>query len=396
MAEEVCQADLDTLQSLVDKSLLRFNEGRYWILETIREYAAERLEASGGAEELRRRHAEHFVALAEEADAVMGPDHRDAEVWIGRLQQEHDNLRAALDWLIAGAKAEPAQQLTGALWKFWYMTGAIGEGRRRLEAALAFDTPRTAIRARALDGGTAINLESGDAKIARRYAEESLAINEELADPFGLAHAQFLLANVAAGEADWAAAQVLLEHCRERFRELEAEYYTLLSTRVLAWIYWELGDRATAKALHEENLRDARAAENKRIEAMTLGALASYAIDDGRLEEAAPLAREAYRINRNDGDRLGVAGTLFTIARLLSKMGRAHVAARVLSRSTALYDEMGAAIPSYDLAEREVTIGRIRESLNDEEYASAWDSGRSLTDAEVDAILDEIVEGDDA
>ena len=390
-AEDAADADLDTMQSLVDKSLLRFNEGRYWMLETIREYAAEKLEASSEADDQRRRHARHFLALAEEAEAVMGPDHRDADVWIARLQADHDNLRAALDELIASVEAEQAQRLAGALWKFWYMTGAIGEGRRRLEAALAFDTPRTAMRARALDGGTATSLESGDATTARGYAEESLAINEELADPFGIAHARFLLANVAAGEADYPGARVLLEDCRERFRELGAEYYTLLSTRVLAWVCAELGDRAAAKMLHEENLQHARAAGNRRIEAMTLGALAWGAIDEGRLLDAAPLARDSYRMKRDQGDRQGVASDLLTIARLLTRMDRARLAARVLARSTALYEEMGAAIPSYDLAEREAVIAQVRQNLGDDEYAKAWESGRSLDDAKVDAILDEIM-----
>ena len=398
-AEEITGADPDTLQSLLDKSLVRKRDAalgpRYWMLETIRDYAVERLEDSGEAEEVRRRHTKHFVDLAEEADAVIGPEHRDAEIWLSRLQEEHDNLRAALDGLIASAEGESAQQLAGALWKFWYMTGAIGEGRRRLEAALAFDTPRTAIRARALDGGAATNVESGDAATARRYAEESLAINEELADPFGIAHARFLLANVAADEADYVTARALVESCRERFRELGAEYYTLLSTRVLAWVCYELGDRAIAKTLNEENLLQARAAGNTRIEAMTLGSLAWGAIDEGRLREAASLTRDAYRMKRSQGDRMGVAQGLFTLVRLLTRLDHPHLATRVLARSTALYEEIGAAFPSYDIAERDEVIARVRQHLDDDEYAKAWESGRSLDDAEIDAILDEIV-GDEA
>jgi predicted ATPase len=394
-AEKIAGADPDTRQSLLDKSLVRKRDAalgpRYWMLETIRDYAVERLEGSGEAEEMRRRHHRHFLDLAEEAEAVTGPDHRDADIWVSRLQEEHDNLRAALDGLIASAEGEAAQQLAGALWKFWYMTGAIGEGRRRLEAALAFDTPRTAIRARALDGGAATTVESGDAATARRYAEESLAINEELADPFGIAHARFLLANVAVNEADYAAARALVESCRERFRELGAEYYTLLSTRVLAWVCYELGDRAISKTLNEENLLHARAVGNTRIEAMTLGSLAWGAIDEGRLREAAPLTRDAYRMKRSQGDRMGVAQGLFTLARLLTRLEHPHLATRVLARSTALYEEMGAAFPSYDIAERDEVIARVRQHLGDDEYAKAWESGRSLDDAEIDAILDEIV-----
>ena len=361
------------------------------MLETIREYAGERLEESGEAEEIRRRHADHFTALAEEADAMMGSDHQHAQIWSSRLETEHDNLRAAFDRLIASADGEAAQRLSGSLWKFWYMTGAIGEGRRRLEAALSFETPRTVIRARALDGATSTSIETGDEALARVYAEESLAINEELGDPFGIAHAQFLLANVVASEGDWMDARMLLEQCRARFLELRAEYYTLLSTRVLAWCCAELGDRATARALNEENLRDARAAGNTRIEGMTLGALAYGAIDDGRFREAAPLARDSYWIKRSEGDRLQVASALFTIARLLAKTGRAVSATRVLSRSTALYEEMDAAIPSYDLVDREETVDEIRRSLSESEYEDAWESGRRLGDSEIDAILEEVV-----
>jgi predicted ATPase/class 3 adenylate cyclase len=398
-AEDVCEASLDTLQSLLDKSLLRKRDtvhgARYWMLETIREYSVAKLDTSGTAKELRRRHAAHFVALAEEAEVVMGRDHHDADVWIARLEADHDNLRAALDELIASADAQLAQQLAGALWKFWYMTGSIGEGRRWLEAVLAFDTPRTALRARALDGATATTLESGDTATARRYVDESLAINEELADPFGIAHARFLLANVVAGESDYAGARILFEDCRERFQELGAEYYTLLSTRVLAWVCAELGDKATWKALHEENLPRARAAGNRRIEAMTLGSLAFCAIDEGRLRDAAPLARDSYRMKRDQGDRQGVASDLFTIARLLTKLDRTYDAARVLARSTTLYEEMGAAIPSYDVAERKAVIAQLRRNLGDDEYAKACEEGRSLSDVEVDGILEEIV-GDEA
>ena len=127
-------ADLDTLQSLVDKSLLRHTDERFWMLETIREYAAERLEESGEAEELRRRHAEHFLALAEEAEPNLRG--RSPREWLDRLEREHDNLRAALDRLEASGESELALRLAGALWRFWYLRGHLAEGRRRLESAL--------------------------------------------------------------------------------------------------------------------------------------------------------------------------------------------------------------------------------------------------------------------
>jgi predicted ATPase/class 3 adenylate cyclase len=386
-AEAVADADLDTLQSLVDKSLIRVRGERVWMLETIREYAVERLEASGEPDDLLRRHAEHFLAIAEEADTAITPHRDDVQIWIDRLKADHDNLRAALDHFIDTGDGRCAQQLAGALWKFWYMTGNIGEGRRSLDAVLPMSTERTSIRARALNGATAMEVESQDAVGARRWAEEALAINRELGDRFGIAHAEFMLANVAAGEEDYAAARPLLETSREEFRALGSEYYTLLSTRVLAWICLELGDTELARTLHEENLRMARAAGNRRIESMTLGALAWNAIDDGRFEDAAPLLRDAHPIRRAEGDRLGTASLLLTVARLLAGTGRPVPAAHALARVTQMYEEMGAAIPAYDVGPREQTITSIRESLDDAEFDAAWQRGRHMTDDEIDALV---------
>src|SRR5205823_3402896 len=135
-AEEVADADLDTLQSLVDKSLLRHTHERFWMLETIREYAIERLEESGEAEELRRRHSEHFLALAEEAYPNLRGSPKE---WLGRLEREHDNLRSALDGLEAAGETQPALRLAGALFRFWYLRGHFPEGRTRLERLLAAD-----------------------------------------------------------------------------------------------------------------------------------------------------------------------------------------------------------------------------------------------------------------
>jgi ATP/maltotriose-dependent transcriptional regulator MalT len=238
-----------------------------------------------------------------------------------------------------------------------------------------------------------MSLESGDQDTARARADEALSISRALGDPFDVAHAEFLVANVAASNEDYDRARQLLEPARERFKELGARHYTLLSTRVLAWALAELGDTATADALHHENLQMARAYGNKRIEAMTLGALAYRAIDDGRLDEAATLLRDSYRMDREQGDLMAMASHLFTLARLLAHADRAEDATRMLARSASAYEEVGAAIPAYDTADREVAIARIRQRLSDAEYELAWSRGRTLGAAEIDAILDDLVSG---
>ena len=256
------------------------------MLETIREFALERLTTSGEADDVRERHVEFFLGLVEEADAITGPDHKDADIWIPRLTADHDNLRAALDRVTAAGDGVRAQQLAGALWKFWYMTGAIGEGNRRLSATLAYDTPPTAHRVRALHGGAAMALEVGDSTTGRRWAVEALDIARQLNDPFEVAHAEFILANAEADAARWREARTLLERSREAFRRLRPlGHYALLSTRILAWVCAEMDDLELARSLDEENLRDARMAGNVRVEAMTIGSLAYRAIDAGRLGE---------------------------------------------------------------------------------------------------------------
>jgi len=132
--EEVADTDLNVLQLLVDKSLIRHTDERFWMLETIREFAAERLQSSGEAEGLQRRHAAHFLALTEEAEPNLRWSGSPAE-WLDRLEREHDNLRASLDCLQAADETQLRMQLAGAVSRFWIMSGHSAEGLRRLESA---------------------------------------------------------------------------------------------------------------------------------------------------------------------------------------------------------------------------------------------------------------------
>src|SRR5436190_1993384 len=132
-AEAVCEADLDVLQSLVDKSLLRYSRERFWMLETIREFALERLEESGAAEDLRYRHSAYFLELGELAEPELLA--RSSSIWFDRLQVEHDNIRAVLGHALKHGRADVALRLGGAVWIFWLTRGYWSEGRRWLESA---------------------------------------------------------------------------------------------------------------------------------------------------------------------------------------------------------------------------------------------------------------------
>ncbi len=206
-------AVLDGLASLRDQSLVQQepaldpeDEPRFTMLETIREYALERLAANGETEETSRRHAGYYLALAEAAEPELrGPAQG---VWLTRLETEHDNLRAALHWSLESGAEETALRLGGALWRFWYMHGHLSEGRRWLEMALAKSSAVPAsVQAKVFNG--AGNLAYGQSDYARAAAwhEASLALQRDLGDKAGLAASLTNLGNIAWSQGDYVRAQ---------------------------------------------------------------------------------------------------------------------------------------------------------------------------------------------
>ena len=376
VAERVADADLDTLQSLVDKSLVRYRAGRFWMLETIREYATERLVDSDEAEPLRRRHTEHFAAHAAEAEPHL---QQDSAAWLDRLDPEHDNLRAALGQLEASGETEAAQAMAAALSRFWYLKGHLVEGGRSLERLLEIDRRPTAARARALNGAAIMAINLGDNAAARRRAEEALALHRALGDDWGAAYAGFMIGLVAAEEREFAQARPLLEEAERRFRELDDERYTLLAVSNLAWVIEELGDLPRAVALFDETLRQARVQGNPRIEALSLESLAGYARDQGRLDDALAMLRESLRIYRDRGDRLSIANSLSRFAIVCGIAGKWEATARLLASSEAHYEELGVVVPAWVAARNEQALVAVRGQLNEAVLAEAWQQGRALT-----------------
>ena len=375
-AEAVAGADLDTLQALIDKSLLRRTAERYWMLETIREFAAERLDASHEAAAVGRRHAEHFLSLAEEATPHLPVQ---PQLWLDRLQLEHDNFRAALDRLEVAGDAEWHQRLAGALWRFWTIRAHIAEGRQRLERALRADDRATPARALVLNGATATALAQGDTISARRWADEALAIHRALDDTRGTANSILLLGNVSAEERDLPAAMTLYEDALARFRRLGDEHYVLLATRLVAWMCYDMGDRDRARALHEEVVRRARVSGNLRMQATSLGALAEYAIYEGRIAEALPMLRESTRIYRNLGESHVLAINLCRFARAVAAVGKADTAARILSAAEALREEIGMSWSYWVVEMNDATLREVHAAVADAAFREAWERGRRLS-----------------
>jgi predicted ATPase len=390
-AERIADAELDRLQSLVEKSLVRRTDDRFWMYETIREFAIERLENSGEADGLRDRYAGYFLGLAEEAEPHLiresllrlGP-------WHERIESELDNLRASLDRFEADRDGERAARMVGALAWFWEQRGGFAEGRRRTEAALVLEDRPTAGRASALSGAALLAGLTGDTGTALARAEEAISLHRELGEPWRIADAVHALGYAKAEAGDMLGARDLFEECIRLFRAAGDEDYAMWVTRSLGWTYHDTGDLERARAIHEENLRHARELGNVGVEATTLAVLGMLLIDEGHPDDALPLLAAAYRLHEDLGESLEVATDLSRFAAALAGKGEPEAAAELSSLSDALREELGARVPWVErLAER--TIADVREALDPVTFERAWERGRRLTPDDAVALALEAV-----
>ena len=374
----VADANPDTLQSLLDKSLVRKRDSdlgpRYWMLETIREYAAERLEASGEADELRRRHAEHFLDLAEGAEPHLVTGGQSLE----RLDAEVDNVRGALDFA-TGTEPQRALRATAALAEFWFMRGHISEGRARLDRALAADPEPTAARCRALIAASNASLEAGDDIAARARLDEALDISGALGDAHLRALARYAETWHLMAEGEWSEALEILEDVVPVLRGLDDWDMAIRANRSRAWMYEELGDKERFWAISEENLEDARTHGHRRIEARSLGALAELAASEGRFEDADALLAQSFRIDLELGNLPFVSVDLVRFALASVRTGKPIVGAQLLSRAAALRDEIGFALESWMTTETEEALAAVGAQLDQDAFAEAWEAGTKLS-----------------
>ncbi|TMF13616.1 MAG: LuxR family transcriptional regulator [Chloroflexi bacterium] len=382
-AEAVAGARLDILQSLIDKSLVRYREGRYWMLETIGEFASERLEESGEADKLHRRQAEHFLAMAEEAE----PHLRDISEkgWLDRLQRDHDNIRAALDWFERSGETQHALRLVGALSRFYYLRGHFLEGRRRLEHLLSSDDQPTAARGKALNGAAVLDYNTGEMASARSRAEDALTINRRLGEAWATAYSQFMLGNIVHEQGDHAGALRFYEESERTFRALGDDFYMLLTISNVAWVYERLGDHERNRTLHLELLRRARELGIERLEAQSLGQLAMYLLDRGRVEEAPSMLRDSIRIHHKLDDPWSTAIDLRRFAYALAVERKPLPAARLLAKAVAQLEEIGSKL-SWIQEFNEKTRGAIRAQLDEATFAEAWAQGRAMSMDEAVAL----------
>ena len=375
-AEAVTGANVERLESLVDKSLLRVRDDRFVMLETIRDFATEKLAVAGEADDMSRRHGQHFVSLAEEAEAHLW---QFSQAWLDRLSADHDNLRAALDFFDQTGDVEDALRLAGALQRFWIVRGHLTEGKRRYEELLAADNTPTAARGKALNGAALIAINTGDPTSARAMAEEALAIHRALGDPWAEARSSYIVGHALADSGDFAPARRLFESARAAFARLGDGHNVLHVTANLAWACEQMGDRDTARALNIENLARSRELANRSMEALSLGGLAVDALADGRVDEALALWRAALAIDRDLGDLRRSVDDMCQYARGLAVAGEPARAMRLLCAAEALHLEIGASV-SPDLVEvNAMTRQVVASKLPPTAAEMACSEGRAMT-----------------
>jgi predicted ATPase/class 3 adenylate cyclase len=378
-AEQVAGADPDTMQSLLDKSLLRKRDSkmgaRYWMLETIREYATERLEASGEAEELRRRHAEWLLTVARGLE----PYAPVAKEWLDSLEAEHDNIRVALDRVAAQGDPRLALELAEAVWRFWKMRGHQSEAQRRFESLLALGHDSTVARGHALNAVAGMAVDNGEYETGTLYAEQALAIHRDHGDAWGIARATYMLGYAAIEAGDFEAALPLFEETVTLMGALGYEQYVGMATFNLRWALDELGERERAQTLAEENLARARSIGSTNLEASSLESLARYADDDGRYDDALSLKRDALRLNFELGDTQHVLDGLGRIADTHTHAAHGGLAAQLLSASLALHEEAAMVVPLYQRRRNEEMLVLLHEQLDDAAFAEAWEAGAKLS-----------------
>ena len=378
--EQVAEADLDTLQSLVDKSLVRRTGERFWMLETIREFAVERLTASGEADDLRRRCAEHFLALAEEAFPHLEPEVlMGRHAWIDRLHGEVDNLRQALDHFETMGPAESWLQMAGALPDFWIARGHAVEGLSLISRALEANPAPTEARARALLGATDLVEVNGEhGRRGRLWTAEALALHRELGNAPGIAKATFRVGADALQDGEWDRATELLNESLAHFRDTGELHFVPWITRTLAWARARRGDLRGARELYEEGLRAAREIGSTSAEAALLGSLGWLAGKEGRASDAMTLYHQSLTLKREVGDLGEISISLAGVALALARLGEWASATRLLGSAATLVEEVGVG-EAWVAGDREEALNLARAQLDDAAFSQAWEEGARLT-----------------
>jgi predicted ATPase/class 3 adenylate cyclase len=367
-AEEIAAADLDTLQSLVDKSLVRFNEGRYWMLETIEDFAGELLAAGGESVSLRDRHLAFYLALVDEAEPQL--TRRDQGAWFERLALEQENVREALAFACERGDGERALMLAGTIWRFWWTRGQIDEATRWYERAFAVGGEASEIaRARGVFGAAHMAEARGDATGAREQFEQAADLLRRVGATRWLILA---LAHLSGTYEPERAERTYLEALALAEASEDVRGAAIVKGN-FANLLRERGEDERAAALLEEALAGHRALGDAYGVASSLANLADVEYHRGASETARASVRESLQLSFSIGDELTLSWVLSLAAALVLAGGDAETAAGLCAATDALCRDHG--------FERDPRLGETRNAIRSalgDRFDETWARGATL------------------
>jgi tetratricopeptide (TPR) repeat protein len=347
------------------------------MLETIREYALERLEEAGEADEGRDRHGRFFLGLADAAGREL--EGKQQAIWIERLDDDHDNFRTALQHFVMSGTADLELRLVAAMWNLWFNLGYWEETRRALKHALASSSGATTARVKVLQGMAWIAYrQDGDLASSRRYGEEALRLSRELDDAVLEARSLRQLALAAQAEGDRERASDLLEEAARLSRSVGDLRGVGIAANNLAHIPLLAGDYRRASDLFEEALSAARQLGNELDRAAALLNLgqAERGLHDYRA--AAMHLTETLTLARDIGIREVIVEALYALAAVAAGMDEAEGAAKLVGVAQGQAD-FGHVLEEFERGQLERTVEKIRTVLCEEDFEKALDAGRAMS-----------------
>jgi predicted ATPase/DNA-binding XRE family transcriptional regulator len=389
---------LVTLLSLVDQTLVRQlapkgSEYRFAMLETVREFALERLEAHGEGGDARAAHATHFLNLAEQAAAAnFGPEE---STWLDRLEAERSNLRAAQDWFEQAPQADLALRLVAACFRFWRVRGPVVEGRGAMERALTLPGSSPAdVRVLVTLFAGELAYVQGNRAADRERLEEALAQARQLNDPAVLAFALQSNARVLLEQGHEAEAETLWEQAVSLARSLDERsvvfHYVPSMLEHLGFLARLRGDLDRAVVLTEEALAWAERMDFEWAAAMTVGSLAAVARERGERGRAVSLYRDSLRRTWAQHDRRNFASLLFSFALTVAESGHPEPAAQLCGTAEALLDADATSLPIVGRPDRRRVVALLRATLGEERFAAEQAAGRGLSPEQALALAEGI------
>jgi predicted ATPase/DNA-binding XRE family transcriptional regulator len=371
----------DEIGGLIEKSLLRQEESvegelRFVMLETIREYARERLGHSGEEKQIREAHAQYFFGLVRATVPTLGGSRMG--VSLERLENDKDNLRAALGWLRDGGKSITGLEFTTALGYWWIGRGHLAEGLHWFRTFLNADSESTTVRWTALNDASFLALLHGDHEEARRFAEESLRIARATGNPQQIGRALGNLPRImlVTGDIDR-----ILELTQEgieiarRTGEKDLLAFHFLSRAEGMRI---AGNYEEARRLYQESLVLYRELGASEMVATDLHNLIEVELDEENLDEATELLRDKVAIALQIRHMWIDCYTILSFARLAGARGHLVVAARLLAASTQMFQSTGVSIDTIERIGYESTLSLLRERLEADELAFLWKEGQAM------------------